>query len=887
MSLSERKQIFNADLLAMKNAKLIDQETHDNVYKASDNFYTNQLETEMQQKRSERKPLDQTRQEIKAEGSTVQRRPIKEKVKHVINEQEASERKSSILLNLGVLFLFLAGLIFATTNWNNLELFGRAASMGFMGCSLYAGSYVAENKLHIQKTGHALWILTTLYIPIVGVTFIYSLLWNNGTNLGDPKSLLSLAALSIVSAALNFMSVKKYGSKFYVWAVYTTSELSLLLFAGSFKLDFTAILFVTTLSNLAIAYCYLRIADQRYKNYTGKYLKILSFITSAIGLLDFNNISSITCYFVILLTFATLLTVEYILDDKDLGILAVGYLFIRSIIAINVYNLNTTILVIPALIIFAIFYFGDKIKTHKETTYVALMISFIIFNISILSYDILFSLGVIGVILTGWIVYTKEETIKIGGINTKEIYELILPVYMYTLIARVPMVLIKELSNIQTTMILCIAAIIISVVQLIIKEQYAGIKTGFSKVSAIILMICSLISITSIESMTLMLVSLAIFQKIGAYKKFNILSYFVSLIMAIGIIVNSIYKYTEIQQCLFVVSIAALLLGMSRLMKKDEKYIIFIASLFLISCTFIFNSTIMILLAILAILIALMIYTLKNEQLVSLLICAMAVGINLQLIPRIMLDNGGLISRQTIILLISVVYALGLAAIGSVYFKELNENKRFDSLTIVGMGIITITSILSYSSYTNIAITTIGSLILVGLSIKRLEKSIAMRLFTVLKLVLAYVQVITLLDADPKGIISIIPILLLAIASKYWIFKTKQYGEIAESIALVILNLMVLSFSFSLDLYNSIAVITLGIVILIISYSKRIKLYLTTSLIMIIPILINCTLGFWESIPWWVYLLVIGVTLITLGSIAERKGTKFKELKNTIFRDWN
>ena len=136
----ERKQLFNEELSAMKQSNFIDDATYERVSDGSNLYYENIIE------------------EFNVHQETIRTvNMVKEQSVMIDGKQDKAERKASILLNLGVLFLFLSGLIFATTNWSTLELLGKVMAVMFMGGILSAGSYIADTKMSLKKMSSTNW----------------------------------------------------------------------------------------------------------------------------------------------------------------------------------------------------------------------------------------------------------------------------------------------------------------------------------------------------------------------------------------------------------------------------------------------------------------------------------------------------------------------------------------------------------------------------------------------------------------------------------------------------------------------------------------------------------------------------------------------------------
>lgn len=66
-------------------------------------------------------------------------------------------------LIIGMVFIVLAGLIFATTTWNVLPDFCKVALVFLLTGVFFGASYLAEKKLHIHKTGNGFYILGSIF----------------------------------------------------------------------------------------------------------------------------------------------------------------------------------------------------------------------------------------------------------------------------------------------------------------------------------------------------------------------------------------------------------------------------------------------------------------------------------------------------------------------------------------------------------------------------------------------------------------------------------------------------------------------------------------------------------------------------------------------------
>ncbi|MDF2596283.1 MAG: hypothetical protein K0R69_2624, partial [Clostridia bacterium] len=129
------------------------------------------------------------------------RQPIK-KVKQPVST-------INIVLIVGVLFIILAGLIFATTTWKTLPSVARTAIIFSLVIVFFGTSWMAENKLKLKQTSIAFYTLGTIFLPITMIAVGYfRLLGNWFTLMGEGRYLLGLIAFVLLTIAAFVGAVK-------------------------------------------------------------------------------------------------------------------------------------------------------------------------------------------------------------------------------------------------------------------------------------------------------------------------------------------------------------------------------------------------------------------------------------------------------------------------------------------------------------------------------------------------------------------------------------------------------------------------------------------------------------------------------------------------------
>lgn len=159
----------------------------------------------------------------------TQSRPIQQtayatKPQYTYNQPVSQPKKKIPVMNvvflIGVIFIVVAGLIFATTTWNVLPGFAKAAIIAFLIVFFFGVSFFSRKILSLKQTGLTFYSLGCLFIPLafLGVGY-FELLGHYFSVQGDGRYLLSLFASICLTAACGF-GVKIYQAKLFIWTTY-------------------------------------------------------------------------------------------------------------------------------------------------------------------------------------------------------------------------------------------------------------------------------------------------------------------------------------------------------------------------------------------------------------------------------------------------------------------------------------------------------------------------------------------------------------------------------------------------------------------------------------------------------------------------------------------
>lgn len=141
-----------------------------------------------------------------------------------------------------------------------------------------------------------------------------------------------------------------------------------------------------------------------------------------------------------------------------------------------------------------------------------------------------------------------------------------------------------------------------------------------------------------------------------------------------------------------------------------------------------------------------------------------------------------------------------------------------------------------------------------------------------------------------------VAILLVLVVSNWRVFWAKtKFNEVCSWVVFgtAILSTFILGADAlsSGDVIDALILSTLAVVILVMSCVIRQKRWFALAVTTLIAEVLYQTAGFWASIAWWIYLLVIGIILISIAAVNEgykQKGSNVKKkvLSLQLFDSW-
>lgn len=205
------------------------------------------------------------------------------------------QRESSpvnVLLIIGVVFILLATVVFASLLWENLGAIGKGGIILFFSAVFFAFYVLMDKKFKLKKIGITFYLLGTAVLPISILTYSY---YSNKPDTGITRLIFGgffySAAVNgialLVMAASCFIGTKLFKSKFFAYSALTTTTMGavLLSFADIIPKEASAY-FVAGIAIIMVAFTYIIKSDSDsiiariYSDFTLVAIPVLALVVS-------------------------------------------------------------------------------------------------------------------------------------------------------------------------------------------------------------------------------------------------------------------------------------------------------------------------------------------------------------------------------------------------------------------------------------------------------------------------------------------------------------------------------------------------------------------------------------------------------------------------------
>lgn len=157
-----------------------------------------------------------------------------------LSKKDRKPLSFTIILIIGVLFIIIAGILFATTTWEYMSGIVKTMLILSLSAVFFAASFLSDRKFGLEKTGFAFFILGGLFLPVSVIAIAFFGLFGDGFSVETPESMVPvmLVMLAVTSGVLALADFRYRGSVLsrYIFASALAFELIALTEAVSYTL---------------------------------------------------------------------------------------------------------------------------------------------------------------------------------------------------------------------------------------------------------------------------------------------------------------------------------------------------------------------------------------------------------------------------------------------------------------------------------------------------------------------------------------------------------------------------------------------------------------------------------------------------------------------------
>ncbi|WP_416828342.1 SCO7613 C-terminal domain-containing membrane protein [Ectobacillus polymachus] len=243
-----RRQVFKEELHTLKEEKYID-ELNFNKMETAYNLYLQDLDERKHEK------------EVVVPKQIVKEQPKSIKPKNTLTPEKIRERNISWSLILGVILLFIGGLVFGTSNWHSMNNVLKVLFVSLVSIVFFGSSYIAEKYLHIHKTAFAFLTLGSLFLPITFLSIGFFELLGTWLSLyGGGRYVFGFVSSGICLLLYTFIATK-YKHRLFVWFSYLAATIGVSFLLAYLPRDFFYLGMM--LYNALLLFCYYKLKDNQ------------------------------------------------------------------------------------------------------------------------------------------------------------------------------------------------------------------------------------------------------------------------------------------------------------------------------------------------------------------------------------------------------------------------------------------------------------------------------------------------------------------------------------------------------------------------------------------------------------------------------------------------
>nr|WP_295972511.1 hypothetical protein [uncultured Bacillus sp.] len=158
-------------------------------------------------------------------SGAVLEKPTKFGTRPPKNAEQSRGKNITWGLILGVILLFIGGLVFGTSNWSSMNSLFKVILVSLVSIVFFSISFMADKYFKITKTAFAFLTLGSLFLPITFISISFFKLLGTWLSLyGEGKFVFAFIS-SLVCLSLYIYIAATYKHRLFVWFTYLTATL--------------------------------------------------------------------------------------------------------------------------------------------------------------------------------------------------------------------------------------------------------------------------------------------------------------------------------------------------------------------------------------------------------------------------------------------------------------------------------------------------------------------------------------------------------------------------------------------------------------------------------------------------------------------------------------
>lgn len=402
-------------------------------------------------------------------------------------QEEKEKRKDKTILWLGTLLVIVASIIFAFTNWENMERVFKIVFLIVESLIFFIISFVYK-KLNNESSYKVMWFLGTIFIPIILNLVAEYELFGNYLSYSGSGIFVYLALSSFICAVMYYLSYKFIKSNVFLYLGHIFLYLVIVFTLYAFKLDIVLennnlILIILSFINLIIIVLNIFIKNRSINIFMSFIMLVLFFITIIYFGISYYDSTTIFLLFTYIFEIASLFILIKVSKKNFIIYLYPIFIYLLSTQAItqlNFYNLQVYILILVSILLYLIL----RSINNKAINIISFILLLIISYSSLINANANIILSC-SIIFLGLYIFIIK--CNIGRVESS-ISEILLPVNIYLIISS----LFDLFVSVKPELILLISSIICFTIFNIFDEKNK--KDNLNKVFEISAYILVLIS---------------------------------------------------------------------------------------------------------------------------------------------------------------------------------------------------------------------------------------------------------------------------------------------------------------------------------------------------------------------------------------------------------